>query len=109
VPLSLIHLHLSPPFIIYVEPNTCNVTNRGGRHPGFNFLLTEDFSVKNAFAVLALGLMVVGSVACSNAPKKEEAPKAQDTVSATTEKPADTSATSAKDLSLGASSSGLGH
>jgi hypothetical protein len=60
--------------------------------------------VKNAFALLTLGLMVVGSVACSNAPKKE-APKAQDSVSSTSEKAPETS----KDLSLGASSSGLGH
>jgi hypothetical protein len=66
--------------------------------------------VKNTFALLALGLMMAGSVACSSTPKQEETAAPAVAEAAPVEAPVATEApASNSDLSLGTGSSGRGH
>lgn len=65
--------------------------------------------MKVVITLAALGAMLVGTVACSSAPKQEEAaPVAAASVSDTSA-PVEEAPAPQKDMSLGAGSSGRGH
>lgn len=65
--------------------------------------------MKKALSLMVLGALFAGSVACTSAPQKEEAPQAAiEPVAAESIQPAQETQ-KAPELSLGASSSGRGH